>query len=468
MAQPPPTPKISSAESAKAAIAGQASQSAVNKTLLQLSLPLILHAMIGLIVTLADTIIISGYSANAAAAVSMSNQVLLVAYELSAMFGVGAVVLISRRLGNGDEAGAKTIAEAAVAANAIVSTFVAIGLFLGAELFARALNAPASIYADIVIYLRVAAFAIFFNGVMMAASSSLRAYGRTKVILALGVAAYSLYLCVLYALVYGAGPLPELGVLGSALATLIVRTFGAAVLFYVVVSRLHIRLDLFTRVRQLAKEFRGMLKLSYPSAVDNTAYGFYQMILVSFIARFDVAVILSRTFTLAVSAVLTVVLMAISQSNEVMVGYRHGAGKNQQVYACVMRSAFIAAAITTGLAIALYSFSDSLISLFTDNKDIIATCGELLFLTILVQPLSSLNTVIFHSLKTIGDAFVPVLITQIMMWSLSVPLAYFLAVSLEFGVVGLWYVLVFEEGLKTIVLLIRFSILSRRNIAAHV
>ena len=52
----------------------------------------------------------------------------------------------------------------------------------------------------------------------------------------------------------------------------------------------------------------------------------------------------------------------------------------------------------------------------------------------------------------LGDVVVPVVGTQIMMWGLSVPVAYFLVVEAGFGVSGLWYVLLSEEALKALFL----------------
>ena len=71
------------------------------KKLFQLSYPLLLNALIGMVVMLVDTYILSSYSENAAAAVSIANQILLVAFDLSSLFATGAVVLISRSLGEG-------------------------------------------------------------------------------------------------------------------------------------------------------------------------------------------------------------------------------------------------------------------------------------------------------------------------------------------------------------------------------
>jgi putative MATE family efflux protein len=431
---------------------------AVDKTLFQLSYPLLLNAAIGMLVTLIDTMIISAYAAEAAAAVSLANQILLVAFDLSALFGIGAVVMISRHLGRGDVGAARAVATTAIAANLLGSVMLGIALLLAGHWLATAINTPATIYDDTLLYLRVGALSIIFNGVMMAATASLRGFGRTRTIMLLGLAAYALYLIAEYLLIFGFGPVPALGVAGSALATLLVRILAVVALLLVLARQLGLsRAHLPRGTGALKRHVHELFRLSYPAAADNLAYGVYQMILVSFIARYDVVMVLARSFTLALSAFLTLILMALSQGNEVMVGYRFGAGRMGDVYRCAMQSAAVAALLTTVPAVALYLSAEALFGLFTDDAEIIRLGTELLWLTIFVQPVSALNTILFHSLKTMGDVHVPVIATQVMMWGLSLPLAYGLSIILELGVLGLWYVLLIEESLKALFLLYRWS-----------
>jgi len=429
----------------------------VDKTLFQLSYPLLLIGAIGMIVTLVDTMMISAYSEEAAAAVSLANQILLVTYDLSALFGIGAVVMISRHLGRGDPAAARAVATIAVFANFVVSIILGVFLLIAGPWLATAINTPVAIYDDTVMYLQVAAVTIMFNGVMMAATAGLRGFGRTRTILVYGIAAYIIYLSAAYLLIFGFGPIPALGVTGSAIATLLVRILAVIALLRVVYLQLQLRTHQLPRGKELRKQTRELFTLSYPAAADNLAYGVYQMFLVSFIARFDIAMVLARSFTLALSSVLTVALMALSQGNEVMVGYRYGAQRLREVYACAMNAAAVAAVLTTILAVLLYLNAEFLFGLFTEQRLIIELGRELLWLTILVQPATALNTILFHSLKTLGDVHVPVIVTQIMMWGLSLPLAYWLTVSLDMGVIGLWYVLLLEESLKALFLFYRWS-----------
>ena len=429
-----------------------------NKTLFQLSYPLLLNAFIGMAVTLVDTIIVSSYSENAAAAVSIANQILLVVFDLSALFATGAVILVSQSLGKGEEAEARTVAKTAMMANAAISLVAGAVILLTAQNLISAIHCPAEILADATLYLQVGAFTIVFNGVMMAGTATLRGFGETKIILILGLFAYGSYLLAEYVFIFGWGPIPELGVLGSALATLLIRSGAVVALLVVSAYRLKIRFRLRPiDISGTSRRIRHLYSLSWPTAFDNLAYGIYQMLLVSYIARYNVVMLLSRTFTLSLSAFLTVVLMSISQANEVMVGYRYGAGNSSEMKQCVIRASAISVLLTTTCASLLYWNASSLVGLFTQQPEIHKIIKQLLWITIFVQPFSAVNTILFHSLKAIGDVVIPVVATQIMMWSISVPLAYWLTTYQGLGVVGLWYVLILEEALKAIFLLCRWQ-----------
>ncbi len=436
---------------------GMSKEARTDQNLFQLSAPLMLSALIGMVVILADTVILSSYSENTAAAVSIANQILLVAFDLSTFFSAGAVVMISRRLGADEPKKARQFAEVAVAGNAIIGFFLGLILYFGAPWWIAAIKCPAVIVDDAIVYLRVGAFTIVFNGVMMAGTAMLRAYGKSRVLLVLALLAYTIYLPLSYGLVFGAGPFPEMGVKGSALATLVVRVTAVVALLGVIVSQLKFRLMFWRYSFSMLKEHtKRMLRLSWPLALDNLAYGFYQIILVSFIAGMSVAMVLSRSFTLVLSAVLTVLLMSLSQANEVMVGYRYGAKNAGKVTQCVVKSSLVAVLVTTLSAVFLAIFAEPLFGLFTKDPEIVSLGTKLLWLTVFVQPFSAVNTILYYSLKTIGDVVVPVAGTQIMMWLLSVPVAYLLAVSWGWGVVGLWWVLLMEESFKAAFLVLRW------------
>lgn len=428
----------------------------MQKTLFQLSFPLFLHSLLMLAVVLVDTMIISAYSADAAAAVNVAGQVLLVAYEFSLLLGVGGVILISHSLGRGNDEEAREIAAVTIIANTALGLLIGVILAALGPLLLHWLNTPEAIADEARLYIRIVAGAMMFNGFMVASIACLRGFGRSRTVLVMGVFAAIFYLAAEYVLILGWGPMPALGVLGSALGTLSMRVVAAAALAVVAVALLGLRLDL--RNALASRRLVGRLfVLSFPSVSENIAYSFYQLILLSFAAGFGVVAVLSRAYVLIAATFLTFAIMAVSQGNEVLLGYQRGAGATHTAYRQALRSALVAALAAGGLAVLIYLASDAFIGLFTHDPAVLALGRELLLLTVFLKPGYAINAILYHSLKAVGDVRWPVMVSLGVTWGFSLPLAWLFCVHLEQGVPGIWYALIAEESLKALLMYLRWQ-----------
>ena len=164
------------------------------KSLFRLTLPLFLFTFISIGVTFVDTILLSGYSDNLAAAVSLANQILGVAYDVSGLLSVGGLILISQHLGRDEVDKAKNIAVIAVQGSLVLGGAIALVLILGAGFFADWVNTPDEIRNDVIAYVYIIAGAMVFNGVITSVTAALRGFGRTVEILIMGLVANAVYI----------------------------------------------------------------------------------------------------------------------------------------------------------------------------------------------------------------------------------------------------------------------------------
>ncbi|MCE6078071.1 MATE family efflux transporter [Agrobacterium vitis] len=417
------------------------------KSLFRLSLPMFVHSLLTFLVMLSEMLIVSAYSADAAAAVAIVRQVLQVVFEISSMVGIGAVILISHSLGRGDEEGARQIAALAVFTNTLLGLLVGGLLFLGGPVILRILDVPASIVHDASLYLSVAAAAMAFNALATAAIASLRAFGSSRVIVMTGLLLSVIYIGATYVLVLGAGPIPPFGVTGAAYATLGSRIAMALMFGLAVYYTLGLRF-VAGPIRARLSLVRRMLVLAFPSVSDYIGYGFYQLVLLGFVAGFGVSSVLSRTYVMLAMTFLILVIMAVSQGNEVLVGYRWGEGRRQDAYRQALRSSLAATVVTMAIALLFWLLSDQYLGLFGQGGEVLELSTYLLLLTIFIQPGFAFNTVLLHSLRAVGDARVPVLVSIGLTWGLGLPLAWLFCVEVGYGVEGVWYALIIEETLK--------------------
>jgi Na+-driven multidrug efflux pump len=97
-----------------------------------------------------------------------------------------------------------------------------------------------------------------------------------------------------------------------------------------------------------------------------------------------------------------------------------------------------------------------LYQIFTDDLNIIQTGATLLLLTLILEPGRTFNLIIINALRAAGDAKFPVFMGVLSMWGLSVPLAYWLGIHMEWGLIGVYLAFVVDEWLRGLIMFWRW------------
>lgn len=420
------------------------------KSLFRLTAPIFLFSVISIGVTFVDTILLAGYSENLAAAVSMANQILGIAYDVSGLFSVGALILIAQYLGRNQIEKAKNIVVVAMASSCLLGLIIGGVLVLGAGQFADWVNTPEEIREDVIIYVYVIAVAIIFNGLIVSVTAALRGFGLTVEILIMGIIANVVYIFFEYTLIYGRFGFPELGVYGAALSTLIVRVASIGFLLWVLKRKLGIVFN--ATPIGFIKKVKQITKISYPSVSEGMCYNLYQLAMVSFIAVLGTTEVLTRSYALTITALPSLVAMVISQGNEVLVGYDKGSQDNETARKRANKTAIITGIVNSGFAFLIYLNAELLIGLFTKDAAIIVGVTSILFYTIILTFFNTVNIVLLNALKAVGDVNRPVLFNLGITFAIALPLGYLAVTEFNLGVEGLWYVYLIEEAIKSIIM----------------
>jgi len=203
---------------------------APHRTLLRLSLPVLLSLIAEPLTGVADTAFVARLGAGPAAALGVATVILSSAFWVFNFLGIGTQTAVARAHG----AAGATVREAADAvATALVAalaggTLLALLAWPFLEELAAFMGAEGAVCDDAVVYLRirlVAAPAILMTIVAFGALRG-RQDMRTPFEIAVSVNVVNVVLDAL--LIFGAGPLPALGVAGAAWATTASQLAGAA------------------------------------------------------------------------------------------------------------------------------------------------------------------------------------------------------------------------------------------------
>ncbi|AYF96928.1 MATE family efflux transporter [Protaetiibacter intestinalis] len=420
--------------------------------ILRLSWPLLVVTLVTLLAVIADTVILSVGSPELNAAVSTANQLLGIPYDLSVLFSIGALVVIAQLLGAGRLASARRATIIALRANTALGLAIVVALAVLGPWLVSVVNTPDELVGESLVYLYAVLGGVLFNAYLVVATAILRAYGRTVVILVLGLALNLSYLVMQYVFIL----VLDMGAAGAALSTTLARGGTAVIVAWVVYRRTGAHLFSKLPPREAETGAVRMAKLSVPTVVENAAYNVGILVLVSFVNLLGTDAINARSYALTLTALVTGIVLALAQANETIVGWDTGGRTPAHARRLTLRVAAWAAGASVVLALVLWYFADAVLSIFGANADVVAGAREVLLLSVVLLPLAAVTAVVYGALRSTGDVVVPMVYSIASSVVVLVPLAWIFVGVLGWGLSGAWWALIAAEAVKATLLLARW------------
>ncbi|MGL5978719.1 MAG: MATE family efflux transporter [Erysipelotrichaceae bacterium] len=416
-----------------------------NKTLFQLAWPLFFEIAFMMMFGVVDTMMLSRYSDFAVAAVGISNNVLNFVVVFLNVVVAGVAVVIAQNLGANKEEKAKEISNNAVLLNVAIGMLISLVLTLFHVFILNMMNTPAELFADARAYIIILGSTIFINSLIGVSGAILRAYGHTKVVMKISIFSNIINIIGNYILIFGAFGLPSLGVSGAAISTLLSRVVLLVVAFAILHKTCGIHLFHSLKIKPNKENTRAIFKIGLPRALENFSYNFAQLIITSFVALIGAEMLTARVYINNITMFSYLVTLAIGQAAQIKIGYLVGENNMKEAHKQGVRAG-IAGAISSLFVITLiYLNYEVILSLLTDNANIIAMAKPILFVCIFLELGRSANIIIISILTGAGDATFPVVMAIISMWGLAVCLSYVLGIHMGYGLLGIFIASAVDE-----------------------
>jgi MATE family multidrug resistance protein len=112
----------------------------------------------------------------------------------------------------------------------------------------------------------------------------------------------------------------------------------------------------------------------------------------------------------------------------------------------------------------LFTFANHLLPwIYTSDKHVIVIAAQLLIIAAFFQLFDGTQVVGLGVLRGMGDVNIPTFITFIAYWIIGLPIGYWLGIKFNMGVSGVWYGLVLGLLSASILLFIRFQLISKKH-----
>ena len=268
-----------------------------------------------------------------------------------------------------------------------------------------------------------------------------------------------------YVLIKGIGPFPALGLMGSALSTLISRTFMAGAMLLYVYRADRFKAYLKPELSNLSptSDVWMILKLGVPGGLTF----FFE------IATFSLAVVIvgwlgedrlaAHQIAINMASVTYMMATGISSAAAIRVSAAVGLGSQEGVLRAGIAAFMLSVSFMSIAALLFLTANDWLVTLYIrDNPAVMTIAASLVIMAGFFQLSDGVQVVALGTLRGLSDVNVPTLISLFSYWVVALPLSYVLAFPFKMDAIGVWIGLLAGLTIAAVLLAWRFFRKARR------
>jgi putative MATE family efflux protein len=412
-----------------------------------LSVPMVLELVLESTFAVVDIFFVAKLGPSAVATVGLTESYLFLLYAIAMGLAMAVTAVVARRIGEGKPEEAARTAVQAILVAVLASVIPAVIGIVYAKDMLRLMGADAW---SIEHGYRYTQWMLGGNAVIMllfVINAIFRGAGDAAIAMRVLWLANGLNILLCPLLIFGAGPIPALGIEGAAIATNIGRGIGVAYQLWVLFrGGQHIRV----LTEQIA--WHGAVLWNI---VRTSLGGIGQMIIAMTSWIFLMRILASvgneavAGATIAIRIMMFVMMPAWGMSNAAatLVGQNLGAAAPDRAEASVWQIGRYTMIYLVGVSILFFALPRELIGFFTDDAKVIAIGAEWLRILSYSFFVYGWWMVAVQAFNGAGDTVTPTKINVVFFWAIQIPLAWLLAIHLDWAHTGVfWAVFVSETA----------------------
>ena len=431
----------------------------IGRAIFILAVPMVLEMAMESIFVIVDVFLVSRLGAAAVAAVGLTESMLAIVYAMAMGLSIGATAIVARRIGEKDREGAARAAVQVIALGAAVAAALGIaGAILAPDLLAL-MGASPDVLAIGTGYTRVMLGGNASVLLLFLVNATFRGAGDAAIAMRVLWLANAVNLVLAPLLIFGVGPVPELGVTGAAVATTTGRGIGALFaisrLFRhgarIEVRRRHLRLDPAVMWSVVRLSLSGMLQVLIGTA---SWIG-----LVRVIAGFGADALAGYTVGVRVVIFALLPSWGLSNAAATMVGQSLGAKNPARAEQAVWRAGLYNMAFLGTIGLLFVVAAEQIVGLFTRDPAVAAYAVDCLRIVASGFLFYAFGMVFTSALNGAGDTWTPTWLNFAVFWLFEIPLAWalahrwgmgprgvFVAIAIAFSVLAVVSGWIFRQG----------------------
>ena len=417
-------------------------------TVWRLSLPVIGANLLTTLVNVVDVFFAGRLGPTEVAAVGLATSVRLLILVVVMAVSAGAMSLAAQARGSRDPDLLQVIARQTL--------LIAVVLGLGLSLAGVVLSGPIIGFLDASGDARAAAIAVpylvilfsgtVFTAVQIAGASLMQGAGDTVRPLALSALATASNVLFTWLLVFGIGPFPEMGVPGAAVGTVAARALTMVATLWLLARGIGAVSVGRGPWRPDAAVWRDVLAIGWPSGLQSLAYTSAGLLVMRIVTSTPSGSLGAAALAigLQIESLAFMPGLAFAVAATSLVGRAIGGWQIEDARRAARAATVVGVAVMGLVGLVLFIAAEPLVRFFdpSAHPTVLRDGVSYLRINALAQPVLAVFFVLSGALRGAGDTRPPLIATFVGRWLGVLPLAWWWAIGLGWGVDGVWWAFV--------------------------
>lgn len=415
-------------------------QGPIPRALWSLAVPIILGNVLQTSYQLTDAFWVGRLGAAAVAAISVSFPVTFLVIALGSGLAMAGATLTSQYMGAGRQDMVNHVAAQTMLMVVITSVlFGALGYALAPALL-ELLGVAADVHANALGFMRVSFVGIIFVFTYAMFQALMRGVGETRMPLYIVAATVLLNFALDPIFIFGWGPLPALGVMGAALATLVTQALASFFGIFIFVRGRHGIHLAWRGFRPDPVYIKRAFFLGVPGSIELSTRALGLMVMSFLVASFGTTTIAAYGVGSNILQIVTIPVMGMSMAVSTLVGQNMGAGNIARASRTVTLGTLVSFVMLSVVGVVAWICAPLLVAFFIPHDaEVVREGARFIRIMCLAWGGIGVQLCIVSAFRASGNMLNAMIIAMVSQWVIQFPLAYVLAKHTTLQAHGLWW-----------------------------
>ena len=429
--------------------------------LIFLAFPMIVQNGITSFVSFLDNIMVGQIGTEPMSGVAIVNQLFFV-FNICIFGGVsGAGIFSAQFFGKGDFEGQKYTFRFKLYACLLITAIACVLFhFLDEPLISLYLNDGGSVGNTRLAlsygkeYLAIMILGLLPFAVSQTYVSTIRETGQTFVPMVSGIVAVITNLVLDYVLIFGAFGVPELGVAGAAIATVIARYTECLI----VVVWAHRHLDknpyligVYKGLRIPGSILADIFRKGLPLMFNEMLWAVGMAVIVQCYAVRGLEVVAAQNISSTISNLFNIVYLQLGNCISIVVGQKLGAGQLEEAKDADNKIIFFDVACCACISVIMILLGGLFPEIYKTEPGIKALAKNFIIISAMAMPLCAFSHCSYFTLRSGGKTIVTFLFDSVYTWVVMIPYAFVLSRFTTLSITMVFFLVSFTEIIKVII-----------------